>query len=86
MGLAVVAAVEEAAETLVQVTDEGLEGLQEEAELGWGEVKFEGLRVSVHEAAEDVVERGRVPMQAELGRAVNCFERLRPLVAGFGTP
>lgn len=84
--LAVVAAVEEAAETLMQVTDEGLEGLQEESELGWGKVEFEDLRVPVHEAAEDVVERGGVPVHAELGRAVNCFERLRPLVAGFGTP
>lgn len=40
LGLAVVPAIEEAAETLMQVTDQSLEGLQKKAQLRRGKVEF----------------------------------------------
>ncbi len=84
--LPVVAAVEEAAEALVQVAVECLERVQQEAELGGGEIEFENLGVMVQETAEDILEGGRVPGGGGVGGVVYRVVRLMPLFGSLGAP
>lgn len=58
----------------MQVADERLKGMKEQAKLGGREVKFQDPDLTIHEAVEDVAEGWRIAVQVEVEGEIDRFE------------